>query len=457
MSFIGWMAFIGALLLTMALSSAWIRRLPISTAAIYLGIGCSIGPWGFDLLRIDLSHGAPWLERLTEVAVILSLFIGGLRLRLPLTDYAWRAAYRLAGIVMLATIVGVALFAVVVLDLPPALAVLIGSILAPTDPVLASSVTVGHSQDNDRLRYALSGEAGLNDGAAFPFVVLGLLLLSPDLTAGELVQWSVQRVVWAIPAGLTVGYVLGRLVGSAAIALRTRNRDTAAPTDFLVLALIALSYTVADQIGAWGFLSVFAAGLGLRRTELRTVQSDPHPDAPDSEGDEHPPAETLVAPNIVTEKEIEQPAVAAGVMVAEVFSFGDTLERMLEVLLVVIVGVSLASHWDWRGVLLGCALVALIRPLATVLLLIGSPTTRLQRWLLGWFGIRGIGSLYYLAYSMAHGLPRSSAPELADLTLSVVAVSIVVHGVTSQPLMEWYERRLERGRAASATPVQGEG
>ena len=457
MSFIGWMAFIGALLLTMALSSAWIRRLPISTAAIYLGIGCSIGPWGFDLLRIDLSHGAPWLERLTEVAVILSLFIGGLRLRLPLTDYAWRAAYRLAGIVMLATIVGVALFAVVVLDLPPALAVLIGSILAPTDPVLASSVTVGHSQDNDRLRYALSGEAGLNDGAAFPFVVLGLLLLSPDLTAGELVRWSVQRVVWAIPAGLTVGYVLGRLVGSAAIALRTRNRDTAAPTDFLVLALIALSYTVADQIGAWGFLSVFAAGLGLRRTELRTVQSDPHPDAPDSEGDEHPPAETLVAPNIVTEKEIEQPAVAAGVMVAEVFSFGDTLERMLEVLLVVIVGVSLASHWDWRGVLLGCALVALIRPLATVLLLIGSPTTRLQRWLLGWFGIRGIGSLYYLAYSMAHGLPRSSAPELADLTLSVVAVSIVVHGVTSQPLMEWYERRLERGRAASATPVQGEG
>ena len=457
MSFIGWMAFIGALLLTMALSSAWIRRLPISTAAIYLGIGCSIGPWGFDLLRIDLSHGAPWLERLTEVAVILSLFIGGLRLRLPLTDYAWRAAYRLAGIVMLATIVGVALFAVVVLDLPPALAVLIGSILAPTDPVLASSVTVGHSQDNDRLRYALSGEAGLNDGAAFPFVVLGLLLLSPDLTAGELVQWSVQRVVWAIPAGLTVGYVLGRLVGSAAIALRTRNRDTAAPTDFLVLALITLSYTVADQIGAWGFLSVFAAGLGLRRTELRTVQSDPHPDAPDSEGDEHPPAETLVAPNIVTEKEIEQPAVAAGVMVAEVFSFGDTLERMLEVLLVVIVGVSLASHWDWRGVLLGCALVALIRPLATVLLLIGSPTTRLQRWLLGWFGIRGIGSLYYLAYSMAHGLPRSSAPELADLTLSVVAVSIVVHGVTSQPLMEWYERRLERGRAASSTPVQGEG
>ncbi|MET0657449.1 MAG: cation:proton antiporter [Steroidobacteraceae bacterium] len=445
MSFIGWMALVGALLLAMALSSAWIRRIPISTAAIYLGIGCVIGPWGFDLLRIDLRHGAPWLERLTEVAVILSLFIGGLRLRLLPSDHAWRAAYRLASIVMVATIFGVAAFATVVFDLHPAFAVLIGAILAPTDPVLASSVTVGHSQDDDRLRYALSGEAGLNDGAAFPFVVLGLLLLEPDLTAGELARWGLQRVLWAIPAGLTVGYVLGRLVGSAAIALRTRHRDTAAPTDFLVLALIALSYTVADVIGAWGFLSVFAAGLGLRRTELRTVQSDPHPDAPDRDGREHPPAETLVAPNIVTEQEIEQPAVAAGVMVAEVFSFGDTLERMLEVLLVVLVGVSLASHWDWRGALLGGVLVAFIRPIATVASLIGTPTTPLQRWLLGWFGIRGIGSLYYLAYSVTHGLPRSDAAELADLTLSVVAVSIVVHGITSQPLMEWYERRLGRG------------
>ena len=169
----------GALLLTMALSSALIQRLPVSTAAIYLGVGCTIGPWGFDVLRIDLSDNAPWIERLTEIAVILSLFIGGLRLRLPLGHLAWRAAFRLASVVMVASIAGVAVCAWLLLDMDPALALLLGAILAPTDPVLASSVTVGHSQDNDRLRYALSGEAGLNDGAAFPFVVLGLLLLGP--------------------------------------------------------------------------------------------------------------------------------------------------------------------------------------------------------------------------------------------------------------------------------------
>jgi len=440
MSFTAWMAFTGALLLAMALSSAWIRRLPISTAAIYLGVGCLLGPWGFDLLRIDLSNGAVWLERLTEVAVILSLFVGGLRLRLPITDHAWRAAYRLASVLMLASIAGVALFATVVFDLEPALALLVGAIVAPTDPVLASSVTVGHAQDNDRLRYALSGEAGLNDGASFPFVVLGLLLLNPFDTQ-ELTQWALHRLLWAIPAALGLGYLLGRAIGTVAIRLRARHRDTAAPTDFLALSLIALSYAAAEQIGAWGFLSVFAAGVGLRHAELRTVKDDPHPDTVEHESEEHPPAETLVEPSRVTEEEIKQPAVAAGVMVAEVFSFGDTLERMLEVLLVVIVGISLATHWSWQGLLLGLTLMFVIRPFATVITLKGTPTTPLQRWLIGWFGIRGIGSIYYLAYSMTHGLDEANANAIADLIFPVIAISILLHGVSSQPLMEWYESR----------------
>ena len=446
MSFTAWTAIVGALLLTMALSSAWIQRLPVSTAAIYLGVGCAIGPWGFDLLRVDLSDASPWLERFTEIAVILSLFVGGLRLRLPPEHRAWQAAYRLASFVMLASIAGVAVVGQFVLGLDPALALLIAAILAPTDPVLAGAVTVGHSADRDPLRYALSGEAGLNDGAAFPFVVLALLLLEPGTRGGDIGAWALQDLLWAIPAGLVLGFLLGRVVGSAAIALRSRNRDTAAPTDFLALALIALSYTGAEAIGAWGFLSVFAAGIGLRRAELRTVEQSPHPEAHAS-ADAHPPAETLVSPNVVTERDLAEPAVAAGVLVAEVFSFGDTVERILEVLLVVLVGVSLASHWDPRVLVLGAALFLLFRPAATYVFLIGTPTTTLQRGLIAWFGIRGIGSLYYLAYAFAHGLAGTEARELADLTLSVVAASIVVHGVTSQPLMRWYERRTNPARS----------
>jgi sodium/hydrogen antiporter len=441
MTFTMWTALGGALLLTMALSSAWIQRVPLSTAAIYLGVGIAIGPWGFDLVRIDLTDASPWLERFTEIAVVLALFIGGLRLRLPLRDPAWHAAHLLASLVMLASIAGVAAIAWWVFDFEPAMALLIGAILAPTDPVLAGAVTVGHSHDHDRLRYALSGEAGLNDGAAFPFVVLGLMLVGTDVGATQLAIWSIENILWAIPAGLVVGLVLGRVVGRAAIVLRSRSRDTVAPTDFLTLALIALSYTIANAIGAWGFLSVFAAGIGLRRAELRTVESDPHPEERENVRRAHPPAETLVSPNIVTEKELSEPAVAAGVLVAEVFSFGDAMERILEVLLVGLVGVALASHWDSRGAFIGLALILLIRPPATLLCLLGSPTTPLQRGLIGWFGIRGIGSVYYLAYALSHGVTGPAARELADITLTAVAMSIIAHGLTAQALMSWYDRR----------------
>jgi len=440
MSFHGWMALAGLLLMAMALSSAWIQRMPISTAVIYLAVGCAISPWGLDLVRVDLANASAWYERCTEVAVILALFVGGLRLRLPLLDPMWRAAYSLASIVMLGSIAAVAAFAYLVFDLDPALALLLGAILAPTDPVLAGAVTVDHSQDHDRLRYALSGEAGLNDGAAFPFVVLALLLVSDFDTPG-IVGWAAHRLIWAIPVGLLVGFAMGRSVGRFAIALRARNRDTQAPTYLLALALIALSYTLAEAVGAWGFLSAFAAGVGLRHAELDVVAASPHPEAELGPAKPHPPAETLVSPNTVTPNELGRPAVAAGVMVAETFSFGDTMERVLEVLLVVVVGVSLATHWNWRGIVLGVVLIAVIRPVVVALCFVGSSLSWPQRALIGWFGIRGIGSLYYLSYAFSRGIEGSVATTLADMTVCVIAVSILAHGLSSTPLMNWYNHR----------------
>jgi sodium/hydrogen antiporter len=441
MSFLGWMAMAGVLLMAVALSSAWIQRMPISTAAIYLAVGCAIGPWGFELVRVNLTHAPPWFERCTEIAVVLALFVGGLRLRLPLLHPMWRAAYSLASVVMLGCMAGVAVFALLVLKLEPAVAILLGAILAPTDPVLADAVAVGHSQDHDRMRYALSGEAGLNDGAAFPFVVLALLLLQPGFDSSEIGLWAAHRLIWAVPVGLLVGFAMGRWVGSFAIALRTRNRDTQAPTYLLVLALIALSYTLAEAIGAWGFLSVFASGVGLRRAEVNAVTAAPHPEVEPGPAGDHPPAETLVSPNTVTASELRRPSVAAGVMVAETFSFGDTMERVLEVLLVVVVGVTLATHWDWRGIALGGVLFVVIRPLVVFACFAGSSVTRIQRGLIGWFGIRGIGSLYYLLYAFSHGLDRSDATTLANLTVCVVAFSILAHGLSATPLMDWYNRR----------------
>lgn len=438
MGFLGWMALFGGLLLSMALASAWLRRLPVSTSVIYFAVGVAIGPLGLGLLEVDVVRLAPIVERVAEVAVLLSLFVGGLKLRLPVRDPAWRVAAVLAGPVMVLTIAGVAALGHLVLGLPPWAAILLGAVLAPTDPVLASAVAVADAADRDRLRVGLTGEAGVNDGTAFPFVILALGWAEHGGAGGWLAGWAAHRLLWAVPAGLALGFGFGLAVGRLAIRLRSRYRDTDAPSDLFALAVVFLAYVAAEAVGAWGFLATFAAGVGVRRAELQVVRRDPHPDV---ERGSHPPSEHLVAP-VVEPESLDHPAVAAGVLVGESLSFGDTAERILEVLLVLAVGASLAVHFDPRGIPLALALFVVIRPAAAGLMLRWTETSPPQRALLGWFGIRGIGSLYYVGYALRHGGSGDVGREVVDLTLTVVAVSVLVHGVTAQPVLGRYERSL---------------
>ncbi|MEO8701552.1 MAG: cation:proton antiporter [Kofleriaceae bacterium] len=440
MSWLHGMALISAILLLMALASSRLRALPVSTSILYLGFGMFVGPWGLGLLHLDLVQQATVVEHVAEVAVIVSLFAGGLRLRARLSDRAWRAAFLLAGPVMVISILGVALVGHLALGLPPAIALLVGAILAPTDPVLASSVTVNDAADADRMRYALSGEAGFNDGTAFPFVILALGWAQHAGAGTWLFEWAAVRLLWAIPAALLLGFFLGKLVGQLAIKIRAHHRDSKAPSDLLALALIGLAYVVAEAVGAWGFLAVFAAGLGLRAAEVKSVTDHPHPDVP-ADADEHPPAEDLVPTN-VDGHAVSKPAIAAGVLVSETLSFSDTIERLVEFSVIVAVGVALSEHWDARALVVAAALFVVVRPFATWACLSFTTTTRHQRTLIAWFGIRGIGSLYYLAYALTHGIDPARAAEIVGLCVSVVAASIVVHGLSSTPLLAHYERAL---------------
>jgi hypothetical protein len=146
------------------------------------------------------------------------------------------------------------------------------------------------------------------------------------------------------------------------------------------------------------------------------------------------------------------PRVAAGVLVAEVFTFGDIVERMLEALLVVLVGVSLASYLSVSGIVLGLIVLVIIRPVSVYFSMLGSEATRLRRALIAWFGIRGIGSLYYLAFATPRLPSGARGSSLGALVLSTVAVSVVVHGLTAQSLMSWYERRICKQQRKSAAP-----
>lgn len=437
---LAWITLAGPLLLMMAMSSTYVRPLPISTTALYLGVGAVLGPLGLGYLRFNLPHAHRWFEHLTEIAVIFSLFIGGLKLRLPLRHAAWAPALRLAFPVMILSIVGVALFAHYVLGIAPAHALLLGAVLAPTDPVLASAVAVSDARQEDRIRYGISGEAGINDGMAFPFVILALEWSRHGAFGPWLGTWALERLLWAVPVGLGIGFVLGIGIGRLAIMLRSRHADSNAPSDLLALALIAMSYAAAESVGAWGFLSVFMAGVGLRRAEMQVVAGSvlagDEPSSPDA--NQRPMTSEHTVQAIMSDEDVREPAMAAGVLVAQTLSFGETVERLLEVVLVVIVGVSLSYYWDPRALLLALAFYVVLRPAAAMLCLIGTDSTKTERMLMGWFGIRGIGSLYYLCYAMGHGMSPRFAREAAALTISCIAISIVVHGVSATPLLRRY-------------------
>lgn len=434
MTYTLWYLAIGLLLIAMALSGSVLKRLPLSTAMLYLAVGTGLGPLGLGLIRLDPLQASAFLERFAEVAVIVSLFAAGLKLRVPLRDDLWRLPVRLALVSMVVSVTLVAIVGTVGLGLPLGAAVLLGAILAPTDPVLASEVQVDRPTDRDPLRFALTGEAGLNDGTAFPFVMLGLGWLGLHDLGALGWKWLALDVLWAVAGGLAIGGVLGALVARLVLYLRRTHREAVGLDDFLTLGLIALSYSVALLAHAYGFLAVFAAGLSLRRIE-RQATGDAPPEA------------------VRDDQLATDPEKAPAYMAEAVLGFNEQLERILEVAVVVLLGGMLARIRPTVELLWFVPLLLLVlRPVSVLVGLAGARVSRVQRRLISWFGIRGIGSIYYLMYAVTHGVPTPIARRLVDLTFTVVAVSVVVHGFSASPLMARY-RRWAEARAGVRQPV----
>lgn len=431
MQFTLWYLVIGAILVLMALAGSVLKRLPLTAAMLYLAAGFLLGPWGGSLLDVNVVRDAALLERITEVAVIISLFSAGLKLRLPFRDRRWTPPIRLASIGMVVTVAGVAVAGVWLLGLPLGAAVLLGAVLAPTDPVLASDVQVTHPHDREEVRFSLTGEAGLNDGTAFPFVMLGLGLLGLHELGTSLWRWVAVDVVWASAAGLAVGTACGSAIGRLVIYLRREHREAVGLDDFLALGLVALSYGAALLIHSYGFLAVFAAGLALRRIERQHT------------GDAAPPDVQQAAH--ASETDATDRETAPAFMAQAVLGFNEQLERLGEVGVVLVLGAALAGvDWTPAAASFAVALFVIVRPAATFLSLLGTPSTREQRGVIAWFGVRGVGSVYYLTYALAHGVPAADAQTLANTTLIVIAASIVLHGISVTPLMERYARRRQR-------------
>lgn len=425
-----WLLLLGIMLITLVLSGGILNRFFLSSTMIYLGIGYALGPGWLGVIAPNPILNANELAQVAEVALLISLFTVGLKMgSVPLTDRRWLLPLRLAFISMTITVGLIAAVGIWGLGLSVGAAVLLGAILAPTDPVLASGIQTEGGIEPDRLRFSLAGEGGLNDGTAFPFVMLGLGLLgSHGLGAGGL-RWWVIDVFWATAGGLIIGAVLGGIIGSLTVYLRTRHQQALGLHEFLSLGLIAMTYSTAQLCHASGFLAVFAAGMALPRVKVRLRVKSSIFDIIPKRG-KSPLLDEMLVPH------------RAGVdMTRAVLTFNEQLEKLAEVGIVMLVGAmlpyispSIKLYWFIP------VFFIVLRSLAVLAGTFHGSISRTQQAMICWFGIRGIGSVFYLMYALTHGVSDTLGHQLITLTLASVATSILLHGASVSPLMKLYLR-----------------
>ncbi|MFT8245819.1 cation:proton antiporter [Roseomonas sp. BN140053] len=395
----------GLLILLVAWLPMVLRELPLS-----LPIFCVVaGFGGFSLVEgftPDPMRFPVFTEHLTELVVIVALTGAGVKLDRPFSFRNWGATWRLLAVAMPLSILGIALVGHWLLGFGLASALLLGAALAPTDPVLAADVQVGPpgSGEEDEVRFALTAEAGLNDGLSFPFV--NLAIAAATLGAGGFREWGTEwlltDVVWKLAAGLGVGWVVGRGLGWLMFHVPNRAGLARTGDGFLALGITFLAYGITEIAHGYGFLAVFVAAVAVRDTER-----------------EHDFHERL-------------------------HDFSEQIERLLMMVLLVLLGGAVAggllAPLTWPDVLAVLIFVFVVRPVAGVVSLLGTTLPWQERATLAFFGIRGLGSFYYLAYAVNETRWDRAEEIWAVMGLTVV-LSIALHGVTVTPVMRYLDRR----------------
>lgn len=401
------------------LGSAVLPRLvhgrPISVPIVYVAAGMVLFALPFDLQAPLPGTGADtetnWAERLTEFVVIVSLMGAGLKLRRPLGWRSWGSTWRLLAVTMPLTIGGIALLGGLGAGLPLAAALLLGAVLAPTDPVLASDVQVEGVQGpeeedvDDEVRFALTSEAGLNDALAFPFTNLAIAIAAGG---SWFVGWAVGDVVVPLAVGLVVGLVLGRLIARLAFGRGSPLALARTGQGFVSVGATLLVYGVAEVAHGYGFLAVFVAAVTIRHYEL-----------------DHEYHEVL-------------------------HDFAETLERLASIVFLLLLGGSAVdgalAALTPAGAAVAVAALLVVRPLAGWVGLLGSPADRPTRAAIAFFGIRGMGTVYYLAHAVTEeAFP--DARQVWSIAILTILLSILVHGTTASVALAGIDRKVAREEA----------
>lgn len=395
----------GVALLAAMLALSNQRGRSFTASVVYLALGIAVAAI-VELLGVrwlEPFRDASAISHASEVAVILALFATGLALERPLGLRHWRSTWLLLGVVMPVTIALVAAWGNTVMGLGIGAAIVLGATLAPTDPVLAGDVGIGPpgEPDESEPRFALTSEAGLNDGLAFPFVMLGLLLAGPETSSDWALPWLLGDVLWGITVGIAAGAIIGLALGGAYRSWRAAGHVRTTFDAWIAIAAVLAVYGATEVLDAYGFLAAFAAGIAFNHAEE------------DAEAD----------------RRIHRGATLA--------------EKIGELAIVLLLGTLLSTGGVQLPGLGGWALIALlllvIRPAITLLVFARSALPWDERLFVGWFGVRGVGSVYYATFAAASSLlPEDEARVVLWTALLAAAISIVAHGLSGEPL----QRRL---------------
>ncbi len=403
--FVYLLAGIGALLA--AVLPGALHRRAISAPLVFLGLGLALFalPLPLDLPPIDpVSHRA-LIEHVAETVVIISLMGAGLALNRPVGWRRWAATWRLLGIAMPLTVAGVAALTLAVLGWPLEAAILVGAVLAPTDPVLASDVQVGEPSDDeadeDEVRFSLTSEAGLNDGLAFPLVYAAIAVAATGPGGSWFASWFLDDLVYKVAVGVGGGLTVGRVLAWWLFGVRRPTARLSEHSDgFVAVAVTFLAYGVTELLHGYGFIAVFVAACAIRSAERQ-----------------HGYHRVL-------------------------HGFVEQIERLLVAWLLLLLGGAVVTlgGFSWPALVIALGLIFVVRPLAAMLSLLGAPAGWRERVAISFFGIRGIGSLYYVAYALgavaSFGVDSS---EVWRVVAATVVASVVIHGLTATPIM----RRLD--------------
>lgn len=414
--YILWLTGAGVLIALVAWLPLALKRLPLSLPIICIGIGAVVFSLPAVSLRpLPMSY-ADITERFTEFIVIIALMGAGLKLDRVFSWRRWNVTWRLLAVTMPLSIAAITAIGGWGLGLSWIAALLLGACLAPTDPVLASDVQVGPPKtgEEDEVRFGLTSEAGLNDGFAFPFVNLAIALgISASTGEPWAREWVFHSVLWEIGVGVVGGWLIGRLFGWLTFHVPAETKLAQTGDGLIAIAATFVSYGVTELLNCYGFLAVFITALTLRRS--------------------HRDHEFNREMHDITEQ-VER----IGMMVLLILFGGALVSGLLQPI-------------GWVDVLAAAIIILVVRPVTGLIGLAGLRADLSEKMTLTFFGIRGVGSFYYLAYALNH-VELAGGERLWAIVGLVALFSILLHGLTVTPAMRLLDKLQGRDPDADLPP-----